>query len=79
MDEQIHNDNCSFPSNVCNKLMNTDGVLESHKSFSEEGYQRRLQSICIGGCHYSCDICHKSCRENGDVKRHQCKQGGEHR
>jgi hypothetical protein len=33
---------------MCNKLMNTDDDLESHKSFSEEGFQRRPQSIHNG-------------------------------
>jgi len=79
MDEKSHNDDCSYRCNVFNKLMNTDGDLESHKSFSEKGYQRRLQSIHIAECHYSCDVCHKSCRQKGDVRRPQCKLVGEHR
>ena len=71
MDEQIHSDDCSYPSNICNKRMNTDGYLEGHKLFSEEGYQRRFQSISNGECHYSCDMCHKSFRWKGDVTIHQ--------
>jgi len=73
---RIHNDVCSYQRNVCNKLMKTGGDLEGHKSFSEEGFGRRLQSIHSGECRYSCDVCHESFSQKGDVRRHQCKQGG---
>lgn len=78
MDEQIHNDDGSYQHNVCNKLLNTDGELESRKSFSVEGYWKRIQSIRNGECQCSCDVCHESFRQKGDMRRHQCKQGAEH-